>query len=177
MASQPDNQPRRESAMTDVTRQDLNDTMEFDHVVEVRADGSIVDRDDIYAPECFDDGSGGIDFAGAQGWTALDGYSGQDRYSGPIMHASEYVGGRLADDILSEPGVYVVVVITDLDDLEEPSGWAVLRLDGSEDTSEDSCTDHGYEVCPDCGNAGTKIGRDGYEPCARFLTCWSDSEG
>jgi hypothetical protein len=45
-----------------------------------------------------------------------------------------------------------------------------------EDTSEDPCTEHGYDVCPDCGNAGTKIGPTGYEPCTRFLTCWTDSD-
>lgn len=109
--------------------QDLNDRMSFDHVIEVRADGSITDRADIYAPECCDDGRAGIDYAGAKGWTALDGYSGQDRYSGPIMHASEYIGGRMAADIASEPGIYVAVVISDLDDDEHPSGWAVLRYD------------------------------------------------
>lgn len=42
------------------------------------------------------------------------------------------------------------------------------------DTSEDLCIDHGYDVCPDCGNAGTKIGEHGYEPCTRFLSCWTD---
>ncbi len=30
-----------------------------------------------------------------------------------------------------------------------------------QDTSEDPCTDHGLEVCPDCGNAGTAIGPNG----------------
>lgn len=43
-----------------------------------------------------------------------------------------------------------------------------------EDTSEDLCTEHGFEECPDCGNVGVKIGADGYEPCARFKGCWSD---
>lgn len=108
---------------------DLNDRMEFDHVIEVHADGSITDRSGIYAPECYDDGHACIDFAGAKGWTALDGYSGQDRYSGPIMHASEYIGGRMANDIIGEPGVYVAVVISDLDDDENPSGWAVLKYE------------------------------------------------
>lgn len=111
-------------------RNDLNDVMSFDHVVEVHADGTVTDRPDIYAPESFDDDRGGIDFAGDKRWTALDGYSGQQSYSGPIMHPSEYIGGSLADDILSEPGVYVAVVVTDLSSEDaEPSGWAVLRMD------------------------------------------------
>jgi hypothetical protein len=43
-----------------------------------------------------------------------------------------------------------------------------------DDTSEEPCTEHGFDVCPDCGNGGTKIGSTGYVPCARFLTCWAD---
>jgi hypothetical protein len=45
---------------------------------------------------------------------------------------------------------------------------------GHEDTSEDRCTDHGHEECPDCGDAGVKIDASGYVPCTRFLTCWAD---
>lgn len=37
------------------------------------------------------------------------GYTGQWGYSGPEMHASEYLGGRLAEDILAEPGIYALV--------------------------------------------------------------------
>jgi hypothetical protein len=156
----------------------LNDTMEFDHVIEVRADGEIIDRNDIYAPETYwsDDVKGNIDFAGDTRWTALNGYSGQDRYSGPVMHSSEFIGGRMETDIIGEPGIYVAVVITDLDDDENPAGWAVLRLDAPEDTSEDACTDHDLDECPDCGNAGVKVGASGYEDCTRFRTCWSDTE-
>lgn len=118
----------QELDMNDV---DLNDTMSFDHVIEVREDGSVIHRADLYAPESYDDGAAGIDFAGAKGWTPLNGYSGQDSYSGPIMHASEYIGGIMARDILDTPGIYVAVVVTDLDDIDgEPSGWAVLRYDG-----------------------------------------------
>ncbi len=110
---------------------DMNARMEFDGVIEIRDDGSIIDRRDLYAPEVYEDGSGGIDFAGAKGWTALNGYSGQDRYAGPIMHPSEYIGGRLAADILAEPGIYTAAAVSDLDDIANPSGWAVLRFDGA----------------------------------------------
>ncbi len=114
-------------------REDLNDAMEFDHVVQVHDDGSVTDRRDLYAPECYGEPDGTINFAGAKGWHALNGYSGQDRYAGPIMHPSEYIGGRMADDILSTPGTYVAVVVTDLDDDEgEPYGWAVLRYEDDE---------------------------------------------
>lgn len=43
-----------------------------------------------------------------------------------------------------------------------------------EDTSEEPCTDHGFDVCPDCGNGGVKIDSTGYVDCTRFLTCWAD---
>jgi hypothetical protein len=49
----------------------------------------------------------------------------------------------------------------------------ILR-DALEDTSEDPCTEHGFDECPDCGNGGTKINASGYVPCTRFLTCWTD---
>jgi hypothetical protein len=45
-----------------------------------------------------------------------------------------------------------------------------------EDTSEDLCTEHGFDECPDCGNVGVKIDTSGYVPCTRFLTCWSDPD-
>lgn len=111
-------------------RDDLNDVMQFDHIIEVCADGSVIDREGIYAPECYWDTNtpGNINFGGDNRWTALNGYSGQDRYSGPVMHPSEYIGGRMADDILDTPGIYVAIVVNDLDDLDEPAGWAVLRL-------------------------------------------------
>jgi hypothetical protein len=53
---------------------------------------------------------------------------------------------------------------------------AGLTDDSTEDTSEDRCTDHGLDVCPDCGNGGIVVGDNGYEPCTRFLTCWSDPD-
>jgi hypothetical protein len=105
---------------------ELNDIMDFDHVVEVREDGSIIDRNDIFAPSLFDDE---LD---TEGWTLLDGFSGQDRYSGPIMHASEFIGGGMEDYIRQTPGVYVALVAycspdeDDEDTGENPvSGWAV----------------------------------------------------
>ena len=112
-----------------MAERELNDIMEFDHVIEVREGGEIIDRNDLYAPECYFDASdNGINFSGDTRWTPLNGYSGQDRYSGPIMHASESIGGGMEADIRSTPGVYTVVVITDLDDDEQPAGWAVLKL-------------------------------------------------
>lgn len=114
----------------------LSEVMDFDHVIEVHPDGTVSDRRDIFAPELFDGEVWG-------GWTLLTGYSGQDRYSGPIMHPSEYIGGRMERDILSTPGVYVslvaVYICDECDGSEDGcefcengtgiEGWAVARLD------------------------------------------------
>jgi hypothetical protein len=103
-------------------RGDLNSIMEIDHVITVHDDGTITEPSDVYAPELYDGVVG-------TGWTLMDGYSGQYLYSGPIMHASEYIGGRLADDILSMPGTYVALVDIDLSDDTDDNinGWAVAR--------------------------------------------------
>jgi len=98
----------------------LNDVMGFDHVIVIGEGGTVADAQGIYAPELHD---GEV----SPGWTLLNGYSGQDRYSGPIMHASEFIGGGMADDILSTPGVYVALVDYAGDD-SESDGWAVAKL-------------------------------------------------
>lgn len=109
----------------------LNEKMQFDHVVEVLSNGSVVDRNDIFAPELFgvEEGKEKVD-----GWELLDGYSGQYNYSGPIMHNSEFIGGRMERDILETPGVYVALVCywPDDEDSDEnetyAEGWAVARM-------------------------------------------------
>jgi hypothetical protein len=103
----------------------LSHLMEFDRVIEVLADGSVIDRPDIYAPSLYD---GDLDTHHDKPWALLDGYSGQDRYSGPMMHQSEFIGGRMARDILDEPGIYVALVNYELDD-SEPTEWAVARME------------------------------------------------
>lgn len=102
--------------------------IEFDSVIQVHADGSTTERHDIFAPECYFDGNMGIDFAGDTRWEAITGYSGQDRYSGPIMHESEIFAGPMAESVLASPGIYTLVVVTDLDDEEHPAGWAALKM-------------------------------------------------
>lgn len=107
--------------MLKVTRDNLSDVMEFDHVIQVHEDGSVTDGvPDVWAPSLYDDE---VDDAR---WTLMRGYTGQYGYSGPIMHSSEYIGGLMADDILSTPGYYVALVNYNSDDDEgEPEGWAV----------------------------------------------------
>lgn len=100
----------------------LNDIMEFDHVIEVHADGSVTDGPPgVYAPDLYESElSCGPD----DGWSLMDGYSGQQGYSGPCMHQSEFIGGGMERDILAKPGLYVALVGYPDDD-SEPTEWAV----------------------------------------------------
>lgn len=134
MAARPINPQRKGRTV------ELNKVMEFDHVIRVHADGTVTEPGDVYAPEIYadtdDDGQisaaddkAMMDRVKAQGWTLMNGYSGQHGYSGPIMHPSEYVGGSLERDILAEPGYYVTVTVETTDDSDEPAGWAVARKD------------------------------------------------
>lgn len=105
----------------------LNDQMDFDHVIRVDEQGNVSDAEGINAPDLFDGELVGND------WTLLAGYSGQDRYSGPIMHNSEFIGGQMERDILARPGLYVSLVCywdnsdDEAPDAENPyvEGWAV----------------------------------------------------
>lgn len=114
----------------------LDTLMEFDHVIEVRPDGSVIDAPrDIYAPELImsTDEDGQIlaadeadyrDQATRQGWDLMTGYTAQYGYNGPVMHPSEYIGGAMERDIMAQPGYYVALTVDILAD-EEPAGWAV----------------------------------------------------
>lgn len=66
-------------------------------------------------------------------WSVFSvGYTGQYGYRGAVMHASETLSGKLAEDILSNPGVYVLMPVevfpVNGDDEPEPAGWTVLRM-------------------------------------------------
>lgn len=99
--------------------QDLNEAMDFDHVIEVLPYGNVVDAPiHIYAPDLVDD-----EISDGR-WRLLNGFSGQYSYSGPMMHSSEFVGGGLERHIRSNPGYYVTLV-NYLSDEEEPTEWAV----------------------------------------------------
>lgn len=116
---------------------DLNKIMEFDHVIRVRERGVVDERvPDVYAPEVYvgvdadgqitdADESAMIETVRAAGWELLTGWTHQYSYNGPIMHTSEFVGGRLADHILSTPGLYCAVTVETLDDDDDAAGWAV----------------------------------------------------
>jgi hypothetical protein len=119
----------------------LNDLMQFDHVVRVHPDGTVTDDvPDVWAPDLLmdTDGDGSIldehekdytEQAQRQGWRLLTGWTGQDRYNGCIMHASEYVGGGLETHIRENPGLYVCITVkclpTSEDGETECAGWAI----------------------------------------------------
>jgi hypothetical protein len=126
-----------------VTADNLNQVMEFDHVVEVHADGSVTDSEESPYFELSyyltDPETGLWEFQSSipEGWELMTGYTGQYGYNGPCMHASEYIGGRMARDILETPGLYVALIVesdcgyteehcNDEDGCQcEPEGWAV----------------------------------------------------
>lgn len=111
----------------------LNAIMEFDCPVEVKDNGRVLPRHDLYAPDLLDEQ------ISSDEWEFFStGYTGQYGYNGPIMHNSEFIGGRLETDILSNPGIYVVVAAYWSPDETEPpyadnaeseiEGWAVLKM-------------------------------------------------
>lgn len=98
-----------------VSHEELAEAMDFDHVITVYPNGTIGDSK-YYAPEVWQE----LDKDGqaikepelfSSNWTLLTGYTGQYGYNGAVMHQSEYIGGRLADHILKNPGHYVVLVV------------------------------------------------------------------
>lgn len=112
----------------------LRTQVEFDCPFEVGISGMLYPRADreVYAPEVYHvDGEQhprDVEVLSDEWETFSVGYTGQWSYNGAVMHASEYLGGRLADDILTNPGVYVVVSVEDPDDHDSPAGWTVLKL-------------------------------------------------
>lgn len=109
----------------------LNDRMSFDHIIRVHDDGRVTDEPNLYAPSLMDEEIEDAD------WEFFStGYTGQHGYNGPIMHNSEFIGGRLEKDILETPGVYVAVIAnwTPEDEAEKEiedyysEGWAILRM-------------------------------------------------
>jgi hypothetical protein len=131
-----------------VTVDTLDGTAEWDYPFRIEPGGVYTDglagvhEPDVYV-DCDADGSMlpqaverlAADLRG-QGWEPV-GTSGQQG-GGWVMHASEYLGGRLADEVISTPGVYVLVEVRGLytDEVDEaraaeldesPIGWTLLR--------------------------------------------------
>jgi hypothetical protein len=104
----------------------LDELVDFDRPFYVSPEKTLEFTEDI-APDILDDE------LSDEGWEFVTGYSGQHGYSGPIMHSSEFFGGRMAQDVLDRPGVYAITAAhyspDEDDDTEETimDGWALLR--------------------------------------------------
>lgn len=151
---------------------EMNELMDFDHVVTVHADGRVTDGPaGLYAPElCHEDLDQSHGSALAD-WQLMTGWTGQDRYNGPCMHDSEFIGERMGAFILANPGHYVVTTVEVLDCEEcesachmceqadvtadlcehgecggehEPAGWAVAYIPTYDDLGD----------APDCRQCG-----------------------
>lgn len=124
-----------------VTPDTLDTLAEFGRVFRINPDGTLdfVQSDDRrqWAPQRVeDDLIDGLPEARST-WKFVRGFSGQDRYSGPVMHASEYLGGGMARHVLETPGLYVVTEafvsqeksgFSDEEyDEDDPAGWVLLH--------------------------------------------------
>jgi hypothetical protein len=93
----------------------------------------IVERSDIYAPEVFLWEGGDISVSGDSRWSPVTGFSSQYGYTGPVMHASEHIGGGMAQHIVNTPGIYAAVVVdvfdADYEQADEPAGWMLLHME------------------------------------------------
>jgi hypothetical protein len=129
----------------------LNTVMEIDRVIRVLPGRAVTAPDTrnraSWAPEAVIslDKDGQVTAGGEEGmtamarwsgWNLMYGYSGQQGgRDSALMHPSEFIGGRMADDILDNPGLYVALAVTGLyppQEAEErgsddPIGWVVAR--------------------------------------------------
>lgn len=130
----------------EANRDNLNDVMSFDHVICVHEDGTVTEGHTLLEPDItmYVDADGQDIYGDAElikqakgyrdSWELLSGFTGQYGYNGVVLHQSEFIGGGLADHILSTPGYYVAVTVecegpeNDRDEnenSEEPAGWVV----------------------------------------------------
>ena len=117
------------------TAETLNRAIEFDCPFEVHEDGTVTSAYGLYAPADVywiedTNGSGDIGMDNSS-WDPLYGYSSQYMYRGPVMHPSEYLGGRMAQEMLDNPGIYVVTAVTCFtDDDDDIAGWIAMEYVG-----------------------------------------------
>lgn len=140
---------KRHIAITPEREEALSIVMDFSRPIEVLDNGNVIPCNED-APELYMD----VDSEGSAittdaelmeqvstgGWTLLTGFTGQYGYNGPVMHASELIGGGIARHILMTPGIYVALVVECLspdDDQDEgPAGWAVATKPSVSRTSD-----------------------------------------
>lgn len=116
-----------------VSTEELNNVMEFEHVIRVHNDGTVSDspysvgsQDAYFDLTVTEDGTDQFDMS--EGWELLTGFTGQYGYNGPVMHSSEYIGGGLAQHILETPGDYVVLEVSSYSSEHE---WQLSTFTGT----------------------------------------------
>lgn len=124
----------------------LNTDIDFYTVFEITATGELYTVLGMYAPSVEHDDEADVllderPAAEHKTWELFStGYTGQYSYTGAVMHSSEQLSGRLADDIVSTPGIYTLVVVeapcgydgstsceVEIGCECEAAGWAILR--------------------------------------------------
>lgn len=94
-----------------ITADELNAAIEFDTCFIVNDDGT-VENSGNHAPDVWGCQGQADPDVSDEGWEFFSrGYTGQHGYSGPEMHQSEFLGGRLAEDILTTPGEYALAIV------------------------------------------------------------------
>ena len=120
-----------------ITADELNGAINFEQTFLVNADGTL----ELSGNWCPDDVIGTLGHADPAvselGWEFFSrGYTGQYGYNGPEMHQSEFIGGRMAKDILATPGEYAVCAVRYECDDDCREFW---------EDGEESCGDYHYE--------------------------------
>lgn len=120
-----------------ITADTLDDMVEFDSPFLINGDGT-AELSGNFAPNVYGEQGQNdpeIEASPKKGWEFMRGYTGQYGYNGPEMHTSEFLGGRMAEDIVNTPGEYAVVAVQYLcdefcgfcDDETHLESWAVIR--------------------------------------------------
>lgn len=123
---------------TDVAADDLNGLIGFDTspvTIVPAEDGyattTVIERPDVLTPEVEFDPDDPRHVTTWPDWTPVHGYSGAHMSgASAVMHPSEFIGGRMAEDLIADGGTHTVAVVEDPDDVDgEPVGWTLLRLE------------------------------------------------
>jgi hypothetical protein len=126
----------------------LNGLMQFDHVIQVRPDGTIDEcPQSIWAPEVYCETADDeyrsvlneheqamIASVRSQGWELETGWTDQWGYNGALMHPSEFVGGRLEDHIRETPGYWVACLVCFPDAEDYSDGWVIAFCEIEEES-------------------------------------------
>ena len=109
----------------------LDDYLELDSTSITIDENGVATETGEYPPEQgnyghIDDYMDGLE---REGWTPVEGITGQHGYNGPVNHPSESLSGSgAARNIVSNPGTYAVVSVYSVD--EDDEGYEEMELDG-----------------------------------------------